>query len=149
MPSPKEPLVTTTRKRKLSVPSPIQSISSPSVKLFWLNLDEVKARLTRAAQKLAEIHPEINEVWLFGSLARGQAVPGSDADVLLVLEECDLPFLERGVHYQPEFCGVGVDLFAYTRAELEQMEKAGHQFLEKVKTERVCLFKRQRSLKGF
>ena len=64
--------------------------------------------------------PEISEVWLFGSLAHGQAVPGSDADVLLVLEECKLPFLEWGAYYQPEFCGVGVDLFVYTRNELEQ-----------------------------
>lgn len=135
--------MTITRKRKPSGPSPIQSISSLSVKLFWLNLDEVKDRLTRAARILAETHPEIAEIWLFGSLARGQAVPGSDADLLLVLEGCDLPFLDRSVHYQPEFTGVGVDLFAYTREELEQMEKAGHQFLEKVKKERVCLFKRR------
>ena len=94
------------------------------------------------------MHPEISEAWLFGSLARGQAVPGSDADVLLVLKDCDLPFLERAAHYQPEFCGVGVDLFAYTRKELEQMEGAGHQFLERVKTERVYLFKRRNRRRG-
>jgi hypothetical protein len=63
--------------------------------------------------------------------------------VLLVLEECELPFLERAAHYQPEFCGVGVDLFAYTYKELEQMERAGHQFLARVKSERVCLFRRR------
>jgi predicted nucleotidyltransferase len=115
------------------------------VKIFWLNLDEVRDRLTKAAQQLAEIHPEIHEVWLFGSLARRQAVPGSDADVLLVLEECNLPFLERSAHYQPEFCGVGVDLFAYTRKELEQMEEAGHLFLNRIKTERICLLKRRQT----
>jgi predicted nucleotidyltransferase len=140
----KEHLVTTTRKRKPSVTSPIQSISLPSVKLFWLNLEELNGRLTEAARKLAGQHSEIGEVWLFGSLARGQAVPGSDADVLLFLKKCDLLFLEPAVHYQPEFGGVGVDLFAYTRKELEQMEEAGHQFLERVKEERVCLFKRQK-----
>jgi predicted nucleotidyltransferase len=118
------------------------------VKLFWLNHDEVKDWLTKAVQNLARRHREIDEVWLFGSLARGQAVPGSDADVLLVLRECDLPFLERAAHYQPEFCGVGVDVFAYTRKELEQMEGTGHQFLERVKTERVCLFKRQQGTEG-
>jgi predicted nucleotidyltransferase len=118
------------------------------VKLFWLNLDEVKARLIIAARKLAKRHSEIDEAWLFGSLARGQAVPGSDADVLLVLKDCVLPFLERAVHYQPEFCGLGVDLFAYTRKELEQMEEAGHQFLERAKAERVYLFRRQKGLKG-
>jgi predicted nucleotidyltransferase len=29
-------------------------------------------------ERLAKKHPEIEEVWLFGSLARGEAVPGSD-----------------------------------------------------------------------
>ena len=135
----KEHLVTTTRQRQPSVPPPIQSISLPSVKLFWLNLEELKGRLTEAARKLAGQHSEIGEIWLFGSLARGQAVPGSDADVLLVLEKCNLPFLELVVHYRPGFCGVGVDLFACSRKELEQMEGAGHQFMESVKKERVCL----------
>jgi hypothetical protein len=37
---------------------------------------------------------------------------------------------------------VGVDLFAYTRQELAQIEEAGHQFLQRVKRERVCLFRR-------
>ena len=133
----------TTRQKKPSAPSPIQSTSSPSAKIFWLNLDEVRNRLVQAAQNLAGLHPEITEIWLFGSLARGDAVPGSDADVLLVLEQCDLPFLERTVRYQPEFCGVGVDLLAYTQKELEQMERTGHQFLERVRSERVCLFKRR------
>ena len=104
----------------------------------------MKARLSKAAKKLGKRHPEIAEVWLFGSLARGQAVPGSDADVLLVLEECGLPFLERSPRYQPEFCGVGVDLFAYTRRELGEMEKAGHQFLKQAQAEKVCLFKRRK-----
>ena len=102
-----------------------------------------------AARDLAKRHSEIDEIWLFGSLARGQAVPGSDADVLLVLQDCDLPFLERAVRYQPEFCGVGVDLFTYTQKELEQMEGAGHQFPGSVKTERVCLFKRQKGRENY
>jgi len=134
--------VTTTRQKKPGGPSPIQSTSSASAKIYWLNLEEVRSRLAKATQDLAREHPEIAEVWLFGSLARGQAVPGSDADVLLVLDECNLPFLDRSVHFQPEFCGVGVDLFAYTRQELAQMEEAGHQFLQRVKGERVCLFRR-------
>jgi uncharacterized protein len=143
MPFPREILVTTTRQRKPGAPSPIQSTSWPSVQLFWLNLEEVRDRLSTAVRQLAKRHPEIEEVWLFGSLARGQAVPGSDADLLLVLTACEVPFLDRTVHYQPEFCGLGVDLFAYTHKELEQMEGAGHHFLERIKSERVCLFQRR------
>ena len=52
-------------------------------------------------------------MWLFGSLARAEAVPGSDADILIVLASSDLPFPERSVYYQPEFCGIGADVLAY------------------------------------
>ena len=120
MPFPKEPLVTTTRQRKPSEPSPIQSTSLRSVKLFWLDLDEVQSRLLTAAQQLTDKHPEIQEVWLFGSVAQGRAVSGSDADLFLFLKESDVPFLERSAYYQPEFCGLGVNLFAYTQKELER-----------------------------
>lgn len=92
---------------------------------------------------MAEQHPEVSEVWLFGSVARGEALPGSDADLFVVLDACDLPFLERSLEYQPEFCGVGVDIFAYTREELAVMKKLGHPFLRGIQTDGLCLFKRQ------
>lgn len=91
---------------------------------------------------LANRHPEIEEVWLFGSLARGDAVPGSDADVLIVLSESMLPFLARSARYQPDFCGVGMDVLAYTRAELVAMQAEDNPFLRQVQSEGVCLFQR-------
>ena len=73
--------------------------------------------------------PEIERAVLFGSLQRGDAVPGSDADVLLVLRATDLPFSERAAVYRPEGVGVSVDLFIYTRSELEGMLAAGNRFV--------------------
>jgi predicted nucleotidyltransferase len=113
------------------------------VTIFWLDLEEVKGRLKKAAQKLAKTHPEVAEVWLFGSLARGEAAPGSDADLLIVLERCALPFPQRSPNYQPEFCGLGVDVFPYTRAELEEMAAASHPFILTVMAERTCLLQRR------
>jgi hypothetical protein len=89
---------------------------------------------------LAEIYPEIEEVWLFGSLARGDAVPGSDADLFIILGDSQIPFLNRSVRYQPDFCGVGADVLAYTRAELAAMQAEGKTMLRHVQTEGVCLF---------
>lgn len=125
------------------MPSVIQNRSAPSVRVFWIDLDELKACLAEAARKMAEGHPEVAEVWLFGSVARGEAVPGSDADLFLLLDACELPFLERSLEYQPEFCGVGVDVFAYTREELAAMEAQGQPFLLGMQTARLCLFKRR------
>jgi predicted nucleotidyltransferase len=88
---------------------------------------------------LTSRHPEIEKVILFGSLARGDAVPGSDADLLLILRECDLPFEERGTRYQISGVGIGVDLFAYTMAELDRMREEGNPFLSQALSESVVL----------
>ncbi len=74
-------------------------------------------------------HPEIERVILFGSLRRGDAVPGSDADVLLVLRESALSFRERSVYYAPTGIGIGVDIFAYTRSELDAMCMSNNAFV--------------------
>jgi predicted nucleotidyltransferase len=84
----------------------------PSAKVFWLDLDQIRNCLKEAAIRLGETHPEIETIWLFGSLARGDAVPGSDADLLIVLTDSPFSFLDRCVHYQPDFCGIGVDVLA-------------------------------------
>lgn len=74
-------------------------------------------------------YPEIDQAILFGSLARNDAVPGSDVDLLLVLRESTLPFLERSARYRPADVGVGVDVFVYTRSELDAMLEAENSFI--------------------
>ena len=76
-------------------------------------------------------HPEIERAVLFGSLQRGDAVPGSDADVLLVLRTTDLPFSQRAAVYRPDGVGIPVDLFVYTRTELEGMLAADNRFVSR------------------
>ena len=61
---------------------------------------------------------------------------------MLALSDTRLPFLDRSPHYQPDFCGIGVDVLAYTRAELAQMDAEGSLFLRAVRAEGVCLFRR-------
>jgi hypothetical protein len=61
------------------VPSPTPNGSSASVRVFWLDRQQVLGRLRRAVQELTNRHREIEQVILFGPLARGDAVPGSDA----------------------------------------------------------------------
>lgn len=143
--------MTITRGARRSGPSPIQQRSSPSVNVFWLNLEQVRTCLREAVRSLAERHPEIEAVWLYGSLARGDAVPGSDADLLMVLSDSQVSFLDRASMYQPSFCGIGVDILAYTRAELASMRgeheadsEALPATLGHVQSEGVCLFQRNR-----
>ena len=80
-------------------------------------------------------HLEIERAVLFGSLQRGDAVPGSDADVLLVLRTTDLPFSERAAVYRPEKVGIPVDLFVYTRSELDDMLADDNRFVRRALAE--------------
>jgi predicted nucleotidyltransferase len=64
-------------------------------------------------------HPEVEEVVVFGSFERHTYAPGSDLDVLVVLDESPLPIRDRAGEYRPARFPVPVDLFAFTRSELE------------------------------
>jgi predicted nucleotidyltransferase len=99
----------------------------------------VIGRLREAARDLVEQRPEVAGVILFGSLARGDAAPGSDADLLLILTDSRLPFLERSALYRPAGVGMSVDVFAYTRVELDAMLAAGNAFIGQALREGIAL----------
>jgi predicted nucleotidyltransferase len=83
-----------------------------------------------AARLLAE-HAEVREVVVFGSFAEGRWAPGSDLDVLLVLESSEKQARDRIPGYLPGAFPVGVDVFPFTRAELAERE--GSPLLEAVR----------------
>jgi uncharacterized protein len=70
-----------------------------------------------AAALLARV--EVEEVVVFGSFEQGTYAPGSDLDVLVVLRDAPLPLHDRPEQYRPARFPVPLDLFAFTRAELE------------------------------
>jgi predicted nucleotidyltransferase len=68
-------------------------------------------------------NPEIIRVIWFGSWINGLPTPGSDVDVCLILSASPKPFRERQADYLPVGFPVGLDLFAYTQAEFEQLRQ--------------------------
>lgn len=63
-------------------------------------------------------------VGLFGSLARGQALPSSDADVLIILQAHPQPrWFDRIPEYAEAFSDTSlpVEPFVYTQDELKRM----------------------------
>ena len=113
--------------------------SSGSVKIISLDVDIVRARLQAAAQALKTREKDVQSVWLFGSLARGEGLPGSDADVLIVLRTSDRPFHDRIDRFRGQFSeiGVPVDVLPVTVSELET--KRNDPFWARVLTERQRL----------
>lgn len=90
------------------------------MQIHWLDSQDVIRRLKTAAREMKARHPEIERVLLFGSLARGEAVPGSDADLFIILSTADRPIPDRIPRYLPEALPIGVDVFPYTREEIRR-----------------------------
>ena len=85
-------------------------------------------------------NPEIESIYLFGLLAWGDAGPGSDADLLVVVRHAAEPFRDRPARYHTTGIGVGVDVVAYTREELDVLLETGNEFVRRALREGVRLF---------
>ncbi|MFQ5666250.1 MAG: nucleotidyltransferase domain-containing protein [Candidatus Binatia bacterium] len=115
-----------------------------SVRVFRLDRERVVARLRQRARVLMEREPDVLEVRLFGSLARGDARPGSDADLFIVLREGAEPFLERIPRLARHFGGVdiGCDVIAYTESERAALAERHNAFAHTVLDEGITLARR-------
>jgi len=82
------------------MPSFVQKRSCGSVKVFWLDKEGLISALQNKAQDALARFPELQKVVLFGSLARGDATPRSNADLIFVVQEAG-PFLEQTARYLP------------------------------------------------
>ena len=69
-------------------------------------------------------------------------MPGSDADVLVIVADSDQPFHARPPIYAVGSCGIGVDLFVYTSAELDGLRETRPRFYRTLLSERQVLYAR-------
>ncbi len=88
--------------------------------LFWLNRTLLRRKISDAVTVLAQSHPEVKKIVLFGSVAEDRAVPGSDVDILIIVEKVSGGFLDRPIPYQDYFRDIGLstDMFVYTEKEM-------------------------------
>ena len=84
------------------------------------SVDEAAVRraMDAYAARLFASRPEVEEIAVFGSFAEGNWAPGSDLDVFIVLSASTRPVRDRIPDLLPGAFPVGVDVFAYTRAEM-------------------------------
>jgi predicted nucleotidyltransferase len=112
--------------------------------VFRLDREACLARLREKATELLDREADVLEVRLVGSLARGDALPGSDADLLIVLDETEEPFLARIDRLQRHLAGVGLgcDVFPYTTSELDGLRREGNALVRAAEREGILLARR-------
>lgn len=82
-----------------------------------LDRDAVVERLRAYATEELGARPEVLEVVLIGSLARGDWSARSDADLVVIVDSAEGPGWSRSSAYTPHDVGVAVDVFVYTPEE--------------------------------
>lgn len=120
----------------------MQIRSFNSVRIKYLDKPGIMKAIGSLVEELSQKHPEIERISLFGSFARDEAVPGSDVDILIVLTDSHLPFRDRIGKYMPSSFPVGIDVFPYTRSEMETMLGQGNHFLKSAQQDSILLFAR-------
>jgi len=109
----------------------MQKQLSPSVRIKYFDKEAVQQAIGQFVEQIKQNRPEVKKVVLFGSFVRGESVPGSDIDLLIILRESNLPLLERIPQYMPSRFPVTVDVFPYTEDELREMVSQGNFFVKK------------------
>jgi len=109
--------------------------------VFRLDRAAVVAALRERSEELLAARPDVVEVRLFGSLARADAAPGSDADLFVLIESAEVPLLDRIPPLLRHFSGLGIgcDVIAYARQEYADAKARGDRFAETVEQQGVVL----------
>mgnify|MGYP006307228867 CR=1 FL=1 len=119
--------------------------SSNSVQIESIDLDKVMQDLKGCAAAIGSEHSEVEACILYGSLIRGDYLPESDIDVLILVETAREIFLKRTDAFRDFFLSLpmDVDLKVYTREEAEDMIQQGSEYLLEALREGKVLWKRQ------
>ena len=100
----------------------MQPTSLNSVRITSVDPGTVLAALEAWARQIRRSRPEILAIGYFGSYANDRYGPGSDLDVLVVLSHSPLPrFFDRSPDLYPSSFPVGMDIFAYTTEEIDNL----------------------------
>ncbi len=90
--------------------------------------------------KARAVCPQVRKVMLFGSRARGDALPDSDYDILVVVPEADRDRL-RGGELRLALWGVkaSFDLVVMSEREFRAFERSRGYYARQIRTERKVL----------
>jgi len=96
------------------------------VKAFWLNKESILCRLREITMESLTAFPEIREVRLFGSFAKGEETGLSDIDIFLLVDSGEKNPVERMKPYFNFFSerfDLAIDIIVATVDEIENSKE--------------------------
>jgi len=112
-----------------------------SVRIISVDHESLIHTLKEKSISIKADHPEIIKILLFGSFSKGNFLPESDIDILLIIEATDIPFLERKERFRPFFRDIpfDVNILVYTKSEIDLMHENGNLFIKDIFKEAIDL----------
>jgi uncharacterized protein len=117
---------------------PVRSWNSSVLR--WPDGQSVDRAVRKWAAARAGEREDVVRIGYAGSYARGDWGPGSDVDLIILVEESDRPFEERGRDWDAIELPVPADVLVYTLGEWERMREAGTRFHREVEAEAVWVW---------
>ena len=100
----------------------MQGPSSNTVAIKSIDEARVRTAVDEYAKSLLASNPAVQEVVVFGSFEQGNFAPSSDVDVFVLLSDSNKRVRDRIPDLLPTEFPVPIDLFPYTRAEIEALD---------------------------
>lgn len=103
-----------------------QKKSSGSVKAFYLKTDKLIKKLKNLAMLCKENFPEVIDIRIFGSIARGDETGLSDIDLFIIVRNCPDNPLERikpFYFFFSEYIPLSLDIIVAKENELEGFQR--------------------------
>lgn len=116
--------------------------SSTSSVHGWPDRETVHDAVGRWAEQLAARRGDVVSVGYLGSYARGDWGPGSDVDLVVVVERTEEPFWRRGRAFDTTGLPVPADLLVYEREEWAEKMASGDRFARTARREAVWVLGR-------
>lgn len=93
-----------------------------SVEIKSVDKEQLRRSVDAYAARVFACHPEVEEIVVFGSFAKGNYAPGSDIDIFILISHSDESVRDRIPDFMPDGpFPVGVDVFPYTRREVSNL----------------------------
>jgi len=123
------------------MPSRRPTRSSASAGAIYLDREAALAALRRLAQEALGRDPRLTRVILFGSLARGDATPASDADIVVLMRQGEARRMDRVPRLLElmQESPLPLDLHPYTISEWEQALARGDPLARRAEREGIEL----------
>lgn len=101
---------------------PVRSLRSSVLK--WPDAATVDAAVRRWAREQVGSRRDIRRIGYFGSYARGDWGVGSDLDLVIVLDRCEVPFRRRNLTWDFSTFPVPVEAIVYTEEEWQALAES-------------------------